>query len=39
MKKVVLLAALAAAVVLVWTKVAADREERDLWAEVTDPVA
>jgi hypothetical protein len=39
MKKVVLLAALAAVAVLVWKKVAMDREERDLWAEVTDPVA
>lgn len=38
MKKVLWLAALAGAAVLIWKKVAADREERELWAEVTDPV-
>ncbi len=39
MKRIVLLAALAGAAVLVWRKVQTDREERDLWAEVTDPVS
>ncbi len=38
MKKVVLLVALAGAAALVWRKVQLDREERDLWAEVTDPL-
>jgi protein-S-isoprenylcysteine O-methyltransferase Ste14 len=35
-KKILVLAVAAAAAYLVWQKVAADREERDLWAEVTD---
>jgi hypothetical protein len=35
-KKVLLLAAAAAAGYAVWLKVERDREERDLWAEVTD---
>ncbi len=39
MKKVLLLAAVAAVAVLVWKKIEMDREERDLWAEVTDPVS
>ncbi len=36
MKKFLGLAALATAGYAVWTKVKADREERALWAEVTD---
>lgn len=38
MKKLVLIAAVAAVAIVVWKKVADDREERELWAEVTDPV-
>jgi hypothetical protein len=36
MKKVLLLAAVAAAGVYAWQRYAQDRDERDLWAEVTD---
>ena len=36
MKRVVALAVAAAAGYAVWVKVQRDREERDLWAEVTD---
>ena len=36
MKKLVLLAATAVTGYAVWIKVQQDREERDLWAEVTD---
>ncbi|WP_019135626.1 DLW-39 family protein [Cellulomonas massiliensis] len=36
MKKVLLLVALAAAGYVVWQKYQQDRDERDLWAEVTD---
>ncbi|WP_193311330.1 DLW-39 family protein [Georgenia satyanarayanai] len=36
MKKILGLAALAGAGYAVWSKVKADREERELWAEVTD---
>jgi len=36
MKKLLLLVALAAAGFVVWQKYAQDRDERDLWAEVTD---
>ena len=36
MKKALMLAAAALAGYAVWTKVQQDREERDLWAEVTD---
>lgn len=36
MKKFLGLAVLAAAGYAVWAKVKADREERELWAEVTD---
>jgi hypothetical protein len=41
MKKVVLLGALAltGVAVLVWREVQIDRDERDLWAEITDPVS
>ncbi len=39
MKYLLLIAAVAAAAVVVWKKVAEDRDERELWAEVTDPVA
>ncbi|HVN10628.1 MAG TPA: DLW-39 family protein [Kineosporiaceae bacterium] len=39
MKKLFLLALLAAAGFAVWRKVEADRAEQALWAEVTDPVA
>jgi len=36
MKKLLLLVAVAAAAFVVWQKVSQDRDERDLWAEVTD---
>ena len=36
MRKILGLAVLAAAGYAVWSKVKADREERALWAEVTD---
>ncbi|MFD1505919.1 DLW-39 family protein [Georgenia yuyongxinii] len=36
MKKVFLLATAAAAGYVAWIKIRQDREERDLWAEVTD---
>ena len=40
MKKVLVLAVFAAAAaVLIWKKIEMDREERELWAEVTDPVS
>lgn len=39
MKKVLWLALLGAAAYAIWKKVAADRDERNLWAEVTDPVS
>ncbi len=38
MKKVVLLAAAAAVAYLAWRQVAELRSDRELWAEVTDPV-
>ena len=38
MKRVLALAAAAVAGYAAWTKVQRDREERDLWAEVTDDV-
>ena len=36
MKKLLLLAAVAAVGYVAWQKYAQDRDERDLWAEVTD---
>ncbi|MFC4554804.1 DLW-39 family protein [Georgenia faecalis] len=36
MKKILMLAAVAVAGYSVWTSVQRNREERDLWAEVTD---
>ena len=36
MKKLLILVALAAVGYIVYTKLAQDRDERDLWAEVTD---
>ena len=36
MKKLLLLVAIAAIGFVVWQKYAQDRDERDLWAEVTD---
>jgi len=36
MKRALLIAAAAAAGYVAWIKVRQDREERDLWAEVTD---
>ena len=36
MKKLLLLAAAAAVGYVAWQKYAQDRDERDLWAEVTD---
>ncbi|GAA1640446.1 MULTISPECIES: DLW-39 family protein [Georgenia] len=36
MKKALLLAAAGVAGYLAWIKIRQDREERDLWAEVTD---
>jgi hypothetical protein len=39
MKKLLVLVALVAVGLLVYRKVAQDRAELDLWAEVTDPVA
>ncbi|WP_456786149.1 DLW-39 family protein [Cellulomonas sp. P5_C5] len=36
MKKLLLLAAVAAIGFVVWQKYTQDRDERDLWAEVTD---
>ncbi|ACQ78275.1 conserved hypothetical protein [Beutenbergia cavernae DSM 12333] len=38
MKKLLLLAAIAAVGYVVWRKAAEERAERDLWAEVTDPL-
>ncbi|MDR0366355.1 MAG: DLW-39 family protein [Bifidobacteriaceae bacterium] len=38
MKKLLILLAVAAVGLLVYRKVAQDRAELDLWAEVTDPV-
>ena len=38
MRKVLLLAIAAAGGLLVWLRVTDDRADRDLWAEVTDPV-
>ena len=38
MKKVLTLLAGVAAGALIWRKVAEQRSERDLWAEVTDPL-
>ncbi|MDR3360459.1 MAG: DLW-39 family protein [Bifidobacteriaceae bacterium] len=39
MKKLLIVLGLAVAGLLVYRKVAQDRAELDLWAEVTDPVA
>jgi hypothetical protein len=39
MKKLLIALGLAAVALLVYRKVAQDRAELDLWAEVTDPVA
>ena len=36
MKKLLVLAAIAAAVYVLYTKYLQNRDERDLWAEVTD---
>ena len=36
MKKLLLLVAAAAAAFVIWQKYTQDRDERDLWAEVTD---
>jgi hypothetical protein len=36
MKKALVLVALAAAGYVAWRKIKEDREERELWAEVTD---
>jgi len=36
MKKLLLLAAVAAVGYVAWQKFSQDRDERDLWAEVTD---
>lgn len=38
MKKLLLLVAVAAAGYVLWTRCAAERDDRDLWAEVTDSV-
>ncbi len=38
MKKVLLVVAAAAAGVLLWRKVEQERDSRELWNEVTDPV-
>ncbi|GIG34804.1 DLW-39 family protein [Cellulomonas pakistanensis] len=38
MKKLLLLAAVAATGYVLWTRYAAERDDRDLWAEVTDSV-
>jgi hypothetical protein len=38
MKKLLLLAAVAVAGYVAWTRYAAERDDRDLWAEVTDTV-
>ncbi len=38
MKKLLLLAVVAAAGYVAWTRYTAERDDRDLWAEVTDPV-
>jgi hypothetical protein len=38
MRKLVWLAAAAGLAYAVWQKAAQDRADRDLWAEVTDPV-
>lgn len=39
MKKLLVLAALAAVGYVAYTRYVADRDEQDLWAEVTDTVA
>jgi hypothetical protein len=36
MKKLLILVAAAAAAFVIWQKYTQDRDERDLWAEVTD---
>jgi len=36
MKKILFLLAVAGASYVVWRQIAEDRDERDLWAEVTD---
>ncbi|WP_420111976.1 DLW-39 family protein [Pseudactinotalea sp.] len=38
MKRVLVLAAVAAAAVLAWRALEEKREQRDLWTEVTDPL-
>lgn len=38
MKKLLLLTAVAVVGYVAWTRYAAERDDRDLWAEVTDPV-
>jgi hypothetical protein len=38
MKKLLIVVGLAAAGLLIYKKIAQDRAELDLWAEVTDPV-
>lgn len=38
MKKLLLLVAIAAAGYAAWTRYAAERDDRDLWAEVADTV-
>ncbi|WP_233571439.1 DLW-39 family protein [Cellulomonas triticagri] len=38
MKKLLLLTAVAAVAYVAWTRYAAERDDRDLWAEVTDTV-
>ncbi len=38
MKKLLLLAAVGAVAYVAWTRYAAERDDRDLWAEVTDTV-
>ena len=38
MKKILTLAALAAAGIVIWRKVAEDREIRQQWEELTDPL-
>ena len=38
MKKVLLLLLVAAAGFLVWRRIEEDRQDRDLWAEITDTV-
>jgi hypothetical protein len=38
MKKLLLLVVVAAAGYVAWMRYAAERDDRDLWAEVTDPI-